>query len=68
VEEEKSAKLILDLLKLVEDRGSAILILDRELGARNGGEGEGMELEETRRRNRWGTRAISYDCVSSIVW
>jgi ferritin len=42
VEEEKSAKLIVDQLKLAGDSGSAILILDRELGARKGGgEGEG---------------------------
>jgi ferritin len=36
VEEEKSAKLIVDQLKLAGDSGSAILILDRELGARKG--------------------------------
>ena len=35
VEEEKSAKLIVDQLKLAGDSGSAILILDRELGARS---------------------------------
>src|SRR5262245_35115843 len=39
VEEERSAKLIVDQLKLAGDSGSAILILDRELGARKGGGG-----------------------------
>lgn len=34
VEEEKSAKLIVDQLKMAGDSASAILILDRELGAR----------------------------------
>jgi ferritin len=42
VEEEKSAKLIVDQLKLAGDSPSAILILDRELGGRKGeGGGEG---------------------------
>ena len=42
VEEEKSAKLIVDQLKMAGDSASAILILDRELGARSPeAEGEG---------------------------
>lgn len=43
VEEEKSAKLVVDQLKMAGDSASAILILDRELGARRnveGGEGD----------------------------
>ena len=32
VEEEKNAKLIVDQLKLAGDSGSALLILDRDLG------------------------------------
>ncbi len=43
VEEEKSAKLIVDQLKLAGDSGSAILILDRELGARSPEGDEGDE-------------------------
>lgn len=37
VEEEKNAKIIVDQLKLAGDSGSALLILDREFGARKGG-------------------------------
>lgn len=37
VEEEKNAKLIVDQLKLAGDSGSALLILDREMGARPAG-------------------------------
>ncbi|MBI4672808.1 MAG: ferritin [Chloroflexi bacterium] len=37
VEEEKNATNIVEQLKLVGDNGSALLILDRELGARKGG-------------------------------
>lgn len=40
VEEEKSAKLIVDQLRLAGDSGSALLLLDRELGARKGGGAE----------------------------
>lgn len=43
VEEEKNAKLIVDQLKMAGDSGSALLILDRELGARapeSGGSGD----------------------------
>jgi len=39
VEEEKNAKLIVDQLKMSGDSGSAILILDRDLGGRKGGGG-----------------------------
>lgn len=35
-EEEESAKLIVDQLRLAGDSGSAILVLHRELGARKG--------------------------------
>ena len=40
VEEEKNATLIVEQLKRIGDDGSALLLLDRELGARKGG-GEG---------------------------
>jgi ferritin len=40
VEEEKNAKLIVDQLRMAGDSASAILILDRELGARKAGGGE----------------------------
>jgi ferritin len=44
VEEEKSAKLVVDQLRLAGDSGSALLILDRELGARSPEQkGEGDE-------------------------
>jgi len=42
VEEEKNAKLIVDQLKLAGDSGSALLILDRDLGSRKGGGGAEM--------------------------
>ncbi len=45
VEEEKSAKLIVNQLKLAGDSGSAILILDREFGSRKGGADGGGEAE-----------------------
>jgi ferritin len=45
VEEEKSAKLIVDQLKLAGDSGSALLILDRELGARKDMEEGGGEAD-----------------------
>lgn len=41
VEEEKNAKLIVDQLKLAGDNGSALLLLDRDLGSRKGGGGGG---------------------------
>lgn len=48
VEEEKNAKLIVDQLKLAGDSGSALLILDRELGARSPEADEGdARLERT---------------------
>jgi ferritin len=34
VEEEKSAALIVDQLQLIEDRGTAVLMLDKQLGKR----------------------------------
>ena len=40
VEEEKNAKLIVDQLTLAGDSGSALLILDRELGGRKTGSGD----------------------------
>jgi ferritin len=36
VEEEKAAGLIVEQLKLIEDRGTAILFLDKQLGKRGG--------------------------------
>ncbi len=44
VEEEKNAKLIVDQLKLAGDSSSAILILDREMGARTP-EAEGKDKD-----------------------
>jgi len=38
VEEEKNAQLIVDQLRLAGDSSSALLLLDRDLGARKGGE------------------------------
>lgn len=41
VEEEKNATNIVEQLKFVGDNGTGLLLLDRELGARKGGAGQG---------------------------
>jgi ferritin len=40
VEEEKNAQQLVDTLRMVGDRGDALVMLDRELGARGPGEAE----------------------------
>jgi ferritin len=43
VEEEKNAAELVAKLRLIEERGTAVLMLDHRLSKRGGGEGEGEE-------------------------
>ena len=45
VEEEKNAAELVAKLKLIEERGTAVLMLDHRLSKRGGAESEGDEAE-----------------------